>query len=152
NAKVSMIVCAYFRDRQILPTLACFLAQTYQNFEVLVVHDGPGDGGVRESVSLFADERLRYVETPERYNDWGNTPKAWGSLQATGEWIGHSNDDNYYAPVYFEMMLGALLREDAQFAYCNMIHSHHGWTPFDTKPVAGYIDAGGWICHTDIVN
>jgi glycosyltransferase involved in cell wall biosynthesis len=151
DPKVSMVVSAYFRDRQILPTLACFLAQTHQNFEVLVVHDGPGDGGVREAVALFEDDRFRYLELPERHNDWGNSAKAWGSRQATGAWIGHSNDDNYYAPVYFEAMLGALVREDAQFAYCNMVHSHHGWSPFDTHPTVGRIDAGGWICRADIV-
>jgi glycosyltransferase involved in cell wall biosynthesis len=151
NPKLSMIVSAYYRDQQILPTLACFLAQTHQNFEVLVVHDGPGDGAVRASVALFQDDRLHYLDLPERRNDWGNSAKAWGSQQATGEWIGHSNDDNYYAPVYFERMLGALLRDDAQFVYCNMIHSHHGWTPFDTAPAVGRIDGGGWICRAEIV-
>jgi glycosyltransferase involved in cell wall biosynthesis len=151
NPKVSMIVSAYHRARQILPTLACFLAQTHQNFEVLVVHDGPGDGAVRDAVELFGDHRLCYLELPARTNDWGNSAKAWGSQQATGEWIGHSNDDNYYAPIYFEAMLSALLCEDAQFAFCNMIHSHQGWTPFATTPVPGGIDGGGWLCRADIV-
>jgi predicted SAM-dependent methyltransferase len=151
NPKVSMVVSAYFRDRQILPTLACFLAQTHQNFEVLVVHDGPGDGRVRETVALFGDDRLRYLELPERAADWGNSAKAWGSQQATGDWIGHSNDDNYYAPVYFEAMLSALVGTDAQFAFCNMVHSHQGWAPFETALLPGWIDGGGWICRADVV-
>jgi glycosyltransferase involved in cell wall biosynthesis len=151
NPKLSMVVAAYQRTRELQATLACFLAQTHQNFEVLVVHDGPGDGRVRQLVEGWGDERFQYRELPTRRNDWGNSAKAWGSLQATGDWIGHSNDDNYYAPVYFERMLTALIQGEADFAYCNMVHSHQGWQPFETAPVPGAIDGGGWICRASTV-
>jgi glycosyltransferase involved in cell wall biosynthesis len=153
NPKVSMIVSAYGRPQQILVTLSSFIAQTYANWECLVVHDGPtqGDTSLYEVVQRFGDSRIYYFETAERKNDWGNSSKEWGSQLAIGDFIGHSNDDNYYAPVYFEWLIHSMLSGDAQFAYCNMIHSHHAWQPLSCDLRPGQIDGGGWIARADIV-
>jgi glycosyltransferase involved in cell wall biosynthesis len=151
DPKVTMVISAYQRPTQIMVTLSSLLAQTHQNFEILVVHDGPGPE-VKKVVEGLSDARVRFLETSERKNDWGNSAKEWGSHQATGEWIGHSNDDNYYAPGYFELMVNACLNNQAQFAYCNMLHSHLLWAPFPTQPRSGALDGGAWICRTEIVN
>jgi glycosyltransferase involved in cell wall biosynthesis len=152
NPKISMIVAAYDRPRHILVCLNSLIVQTHDNIEIIVVHDGPGSR-VREAVARIDDPRIRYYETGTRAGPMhqGHQSREYGSQLATGDWIGHTNDDNYYAPVYCEWMLSELLRNDADFAYCNMIHSHYSWQPFDTTPLPCRIDAGGWICKASIV-
>lgn len=148
---VSMVVAAYEQPRDLITTLHCFLVQTLQDFEVLVVHDGPGPAALREAVLALGDRRITYHETPVRNNDWGNSSKEYGSNLARGRYIGHSNDDNYYAPVYFEALVAAIERDGADFAYCNMVHSQHGYAAFDTAPYHGRIDGGGWLCRAEVV-
>ena len=147
---VTMVVAAYNRPKPILSLLYSLLVQTWQEFEIIVVHDGVGEV-IQEVVTSLDDSRIRFYETDRRYNDFGNSSKELGSLLAAGEYIGHTNDDNYYAPVYFEAMLCAMLQADADFAYCNMVHSHQGYAAFDTHPVPGRIDGGGWICKANVV-
>ena len=60
------------------------------------MNDGTGPA-VRKAVAGIGDGRIRYCETERRNNDWGNSSNELGSLMTRGEFIGHSNDDNYYA-------------------------------------------------------
>jgi GT2 family glycosyltransferase len=147
---VSMIIATYNKPRETVATVHNLLIQTLQDFELIVVNDGPG-AAVRDAVCTIGDPRILYHETQERYNDWGNSSKELGSRLARGTYIGHSNDDNYYAPIYFMSMVRALSESGAGFAYCNMIHSHQDYRPFDTNPTAGWIDGGGWLCKAEIV-
>lgn len=151
NPRVSFIIAAYKRPVQIKVTIASILAQTHQNFEIIVVHDGPGGKQVELAVSNFNDDRISFHELDRNYNDFGNTSKEYGSQLATGDYIGHSNDDNYYAPVYFEWMLSDMMNQGCDLGYCNMIHSASCWYGFDTYPAATRIDGGGWLCKADIV-
>lgn len=149
DPKVSMIIAAYQRPKQILVCLHSLLVQTHQNFELIVVHGGPGTS-VKRVVDALHDARVTFHETLN-HDDFGNSSREFGTKLATGSWIGQINDDNYYAPIYFEWMLSELIRNDAQFAYCNMVHSHYAWMPLETHPVPCRIDAGGWICRADLV-
>ena len=147
---VSMVVAAFNRPAQVQAMLHSLLVQTLQDFEIIVVHDGPGPA-VQEAVYRIGDARIVYHELPTRRNDWGNSSKEFGSALAQGAYIGHSNDDNYYAPVYLEALVGAMQQANAEFAYCNMVHSHHGYAAFDTAPIPGWIDGGGWLCRANCV-
>jgi hypothetical protein len=145
-----MIVAAYNRPQSIMATLYCLLIQSLPDFEIIVVHDGPGPQ-VRAAVCGIPDARIVYMETPARNNDWGNSSKEFGSQLARGKFIGHSNDDNYYTPIYLESMVNAMVTTGAEFAYSNMVHSHHRYAAFETSPSAGWIDGGGWLCKAEVV-
>lgn len=147
---VSMVIAAYERPIEIAVTIHCLLAQTLQDFEIIVVHDGPGER-VRDVVRSICDHRIVYCETPVRFNDWGNSSKEYGTHMASGQYIGHTNDDNYYAPLYLAAMVHALQSTDSQFALCNMVHSHHGYNVLNTRPEPGWIDGGGWLCDASVV-
>ena len=150
-SKVSMICVAYRRPVQIKVTIASMLAQTFQDWELLVIHDGPeGAEEIRSVCDLFADSRIRFENTEVRYNDFGHSLRELGLSKVTGEFVGHTNDDNYYAPVYLERMVAGL-ESGFDFVYCNMLHSYGGWTPVDTVPRWGQIDGGGWLARKSIL-
>ena len=72
SKKIRILVSSYlnspFENR--IATLHCLLysliCQTYQNFEIIVHHDGPlEDKNLKEKIELI-DDRISFVETQER--------------------------------------------------------------------------------------
>lgn len=147
---VSLVISAFQRPLELDALLSCLRVQRLTDWEAIVVHETPSLE-IRSIVEAFDDPRIRYFEYPTRVQDWGNTCKEWGTSKAMGTFIGHSNDDNYYAPTYFEWLVHALEVADADFAFCDMVQSHLGYRTLETEPVVAGIDGGGWICRRQIV-
>lgn len=144
SEKVSVVVATYEQTDCLLSLLYGLRAQTYQNWEAIVVHDGPGPT-CRRLVDGIGDARIVCHEAPEHGGHFGHEWRAWGLERATGAYVGMTNGDNWYAPVYFEWMLSAMIPAGADLAYANMIHSHHQWAPFKTVLRVGQCDLGAWI-------
>ncbi len=106
---------------------------------------------VRAVVERIGEPRIRLVEAPERQGHYGHPWRQLGIDHCQGGYIGLSNGDNYYAPVYLEWMLYALTTQDADFAYCNMVHSYLRWAPYTTRPEKGGMDLGAWIARAALV-
>jgi hypothetical protein len=148
--KVGMVVVAYKRPQPLSCLLYSLLSQTHGNFEALVIHDGPGPE-VREVVTRIDDPRIRLTETDVRRGQYGHPLREKGLQLCSGDYLGTTNDDNYYAPVYFEWMLHQLLRDEAQFAYCNFVRSHRQWQAYSTKPEKSKLDCGAWLAQAELV-
>ncbi len=148
--KVSLAVTAYRQPEALGCLLWSLKAQTYDRWEAIIVHDGPG-AACRELVERIGDSRIRFLETAERSGLWGNPLRDCSVEACTGDYIGMSNDDNYYAPVYFEWMLHALAESKADFAHCNMVHSLFQWNAFATQPRKHGCDLGAWIAKSELV-
>ena len=124
------------------PILApALIAQTHKNWELIIIHDGPNKQ-VEEWIEMMGDERIKYHETEKRYNDYGHTLRAIGLGYVTdGDFILHTNADNYYVPVFLEDMIAHIGDEDVAI-YCNMIHSHKDYTVFNSYLTRAAIDCG----------
>lgn len=145
---LSFVSVAYQRPLLLRSLIASVLAQSYKEFEFLIIHDGADGAESSERViKWFDDPRLRFHVTDQRFNDYGHSLREMSTEMCVGEFVGHTNDDNYYAPCYFERMMAPLLRGEADFAYCDMIHSHYNYALFPTAPRLNSIDAGGWIAR-----
>lgn len=150
NPKVSMVIAAYRRPDPLACLLWCLKSQTWDNWEAIVMHDGEGPQD-RQVVEGIGDPRIRFVETAVRQGNWGHPLRGTAVQLAAGDFIGMTNDDNYYAPVYFEWMLHELTVGGADFVHCNMVHSHAEWAAFPTAPRKHQIDMGGWLARADLV-
>ena len=102
-------------------------------------------------MASIAPRKIRFLETSERKAKFGHPWRKWGVEQTRGAYIGMTNDDNYYCPTFCESMLSGLVTKKAQFAYCNMVHSHQQWRPFKTEPRKSKLDLGGWVASVDLV-
>lgn len=154
KARVGVGVAAFLettRDQAALRCLvASFQAQTYDRWRLLVVHDGPAsDTAARCLAELATDPRVETYITPERKKQFGHPHRqaAIDRLTSTCDWVGLTNQDNYYAPVYLEWMLavGTNPKRPREFIYCDCVHSHKQWRPLVTEPRSGRLDLGGWL-------
>ena len=93
--KVSVIVPAYNRGYIIAEALRSVFAQTFQDFELIVVDDGSKDD-TAQVVSQFSDPRLRYICHKE--NRGCSAAYNTGLREATGEIIAFLDSDDLWKP------------------------------------------------------
>lgn len=97
----SAVIPTYNRAETLRWTIDSVLAQTFTNFEVLVMDDGSTDG-TRKMVESFADSRIKYDWAP---NSGGpSTPRNRGVDAATTEWICFLDADDLWSPNKLEQV------------------------------------------------
>jgi hypothetical protein len=90
------IVIPYYHEsasiKEVNSLLDSFESQSFKNFEVILIHDGPNP----ETNSLLLERsfKLSYEETSIRYNDWGHSLRDMGISQSKGEYLIILNCDN----------------------------------------------------------
>ena len=158
--RLTIVVVTY---RQ-LEALACLLAslncQTLRNFDVLVIHDG-SDDETRQLIERRAadyDFPCRYLETDERFDDFGHSLRDIGIRAATGEFLLITNGDNYYCPRFVEFVFEAIDLHHLDVALWDIVHSHSmpgvsslpSYSPFSIHPIRYCIDVGAFLVRTTI--
>jgi O-antigen biosynthesis protein len=112
---VSIIMPAYNREDTIQAAIASVLAQTYQNFELIIIDDGSSDG-TANVVKSFKDERVQLIKGPGRSGV--SEARNIGLRVAKGELVAYLDSDNTWRPEYLTAMVAALHKSPhAQAAY-----------------------------------
>ena len=90
---VSVVIATYNRANIIGDTIDTILAQTYKNFELIIVDDGSTDK-TEEVIHNYGDARIRYFKT----DNWGGParPRNIGIEKARGEYIAFCDDDDLW--------------------------------------------------------
>lgn len=108
---VSVVIPLYNKAPYILRTLESMAAQTYSDFEVIVVNDGSTDDS--EAVARqFQDKRVRIVS---QANAGPGAARNRGVAEAAGELVAFCDADDEWLPHYLETAMQAF-REDAGLA------------------------------------
>lgn len=124
---VSVCVGTYNRGRILIErSLRSILNQTYKNLEVIVVGDCCTDD-TEELVSNIKDERLHFVNLPQRGNYPKNAKLRWmvaGTATvnhalniAKGDFITHLDDDDEYSLDRIEKLLKFIQKKYADFVW-----------------------------------
>ena len=92
--RVSVIIPTYNRASLVQEAVASVLAQTYRDFELLVVDDGSTDGTL-EALASFAGE-IRVLSLPVRRGVSG--ARNAGIAAAQGEWLAFLDADDLWLP------------------------------------------------------
>jgi glycosyltransferase involved in cell wall biosynthesis len=106
---VSVMMPAYNADKYIGLAIESVLAQTYGNWELLVVNDGSTDRTV-EVVSRFTDSRIRLFNKP---NGGESTARNMALDHARGELIAYLDADDIYLPDHLAVTV-AFLEENKE--------------------------------------
>ncbi len=144
-ALVSMAVRVKYSAERLNLFLLSMRRQRYANWEVIAVTDGP-NADARNLIARFNDPRLKLLETEKMLGRWGHPYRQIGIDACRGEYVGISNDDNYYVPGYLEQMIFALEHNKADLAFCRILHSYAGW---NVTGAGG--DLGCWIAKRSLV-
>lgn len=96
----SIIIPLYNKEDFIENTIKSVLAQTFQDFEIIIVNDGSTDKS-EEKILLFKDSRIHYYC---KENEGASTARNYGIEKANAEFITFLDADDYWYPTFLETM------------------------------------------------
>lgn len=102
---LSVVIPSYNRGHAIGACIASVLAQTLEDFEIVVVDDASTDD-TRERVAAFADPRVRYIAHDR--NRGGAAARNTGVRASTGDFIAFLDSDDSWAPRKLERQIALL--------------------------------------------
>ena len=97
-ALFSVVISVYNKAGHIENTLKSVLAQTVQNFEIIVVNDGSTDSSL-DCINAFEDPRIIVYTTT---NKGAGAARNFGITKATSPYIALLDGDDYWHPHYLE--------------------------------------------------
>jgi glycosyltransferase involved in cell wall biosynthesis len=103
--RISVILTAYNREAMVGAAIDSILAQTFQDFEIIVVDDGSTDRTV-EIVNAVNDRRVRLIAHP--HNLGTPTARNSGLEAATGDYIAWLDSDDLSRPRRLEVQAAYL--------------------------------------------
>ena len=103
--RISVIIPTYRHGDTVLETLDSVFAQTFTDYEVIVVNDGSPDDTAERLRPLAETGRIRYFEQP---NGGQANARNRGLAEARGEFIAYLDDDDLWPPDKLEWQLDSL--------------------------------------------
>lgn len=115
---VSIITPLYNSERFVGQTIESVLAQTYPDWEMIVVNDGSKDNGpeiVRQYVAK--DKRIRLLDQP---NGGCASARNHGLREAQGRYYCFLDSDDYWDPEFLEEQVKFMTDKDAAIVTCSV--------------------------------
>ena len=136
---VSVVIPLYNKEKQVGRTLSSVLAQTFQDFEVVIVDDGSTDGSA-EVVKTFDNPRIRLIR---QANAGVSAARNRGIDAARYDYIALLDADDLWEPEYLATQVN-LIKEypecdlfatdySMKHENGNIIHSTINKLPFNTQ-------------------
>ena len=120
-AEVSIIVPVYQVENYLHKCVDSILAQTFTDFELILVDDGSKDrsGQICDEYAEM-DERVKVIH---KENSGPSDTRNRGIEQAAGNYFMFVDSDDYIAPTMVECLYQSILKENADIAACNFLYS-----------------------------
>lgn len=158
NIAFSVIMPVYNRAFCVCEAIDSLLAQTYQNFELVIVDDGSTDK-TAEVVKEKYKKELKQGKIVYRVMKHGGVCKArnLGLKISRNPWIAYLDSDNTLVTTFLEVFAEAIAHRRAQTYYAqikqNISGKVHG-KPFDLEKLrcGNYIDMGGFVHARKLVD
>jgi glycosyltransferase involved in cell wall biosynthesis len=111
---VTVVIPTYNRVAFVQQAIASVIAQTYRNWELIVVDDG-SDDGTAGAISTMNDPRIKLLTKPHT----GNIAllRNIGVDEGSGEWLAFLDSDDIWIPRKLEIQLFLLLQEKKRWGY-----------------------------------
>lgn len=132
---VSVVIPTYKRVKTIDRCLKSILSQTFIDFEIIVVNDGPDDG-TKEVINNLDDCRVRYLE--HSVNRGQSAARNTGIKAARGKFIAFQDSDDEWLPSKLEKQVKCILSAPpgTGIVYTEKYNSNDGLIEF--TPTRGF--------------
>ena len=146
---ISIIVTAYNIENYLPACLDSILAQTYENFELLLVDDGSTDrSGIICDEYVKKDLRIRVIHQENK-----GVSDAWNEAvkQAKGAYTGFVDGDDIIHLCMYELLYQAVEETRSDLAYCSYRQFYHDddlKLLFDRKKAEP--DTAGKVCVSSL--
>ena len=118
---ISVIVPAYNIAPWISRSLDSLLSQTHPDLEIIVVDDGSSDN-LKEILTDYCT-RNPNIKAIHKENGGVTSARLRGVAEATGDWIGFMDGDDYVEPQTYARLLENALETNASISHCgHQIH------------------------------
>jgi glycosyltransferase involved in cell wall biosynthesis len=114
-ARVSVLMPTHNRAHLLRLAVASVLAQTHQDFEILLVADGCTDDTIAVARD-FAEPRIRIFDLPKAPH-FGYANRNIALRHATGDIVAFAAHDNVLFPDHLERLVARLEHSDSDWAY-----------------------------------
>lgn len=126
---VSVIMPAYNVGAYIEESIKSVQAQTYTNWELIIVDDCSTDNTVEEISNFLEDKRIRFLRN-ER-NSGAAVSRNYALREATGKWIAFLDADDVWLPEKLEKQLDFMIQNNYRFTYTDYrIRLNGEWKPY----------------------
>ncbi|BCG58629.1 glycosyltransferase family 2 protein [Paenibacillus sp. URB8-2] len=114
--EISIIVPVYNVENYIHKCVDSILAQSFENFELILVDDGSPDNCPAICDQYAAkDPRVRVIHKP---NGGLSDARNWGLNIAEGKYVGFVDSDDWIADDMYELLYHSLIENEADIAVC----------------------------------
>jgi teichuronic acid biosynthesis glycosyltransferase TuaG len=114
---VSIIMPAFNREEYIAASIQSVIAQTYQNWELLIIDDGSVDKTAKIAQRFVAiDRRIKYLFQP---NQKMARARNNGIRQSSGEFIAFLDSDDLWIEQKLELQIHVILRANVDLVFSN---------------------------------
>ncbi|AIQ12306.1 glycosyltransferase family 2 protein [Paenibacillus durus] len=114
--EISIIVPVYKVENYIHKCVDSILAQSFENFELILVDDGSPDNcpAICDGYAAM-DTRIKVIHKP---NGGLSDARNWGINAAEGKYIGFVDSDDWIAEDMYESLYNSLIEHEADIAVC----------------------------------
>ena len=129
SSKISVIVPVYNAGKYFNNCIQSIVDQTYKDLEIIIVDDGSTDG-TSDSCDAWAEKDSR-IKVIHKENGGAASARNTGLDNATGDYIGFIDADDYIDSDMYEIMLGEIIEYEADAARCGIIREADDGTTED---------------------
>ena len=142
--EISIIVPVYKVESYLRRSVDSILAQTFRDFELILVDDGSPDG-CPQICDAYAekDKRITVIHKSNGgLSDARNAGIDWAMAHSDSRWLAFVDSDDYLHPNYLQTMLDTAKKEAADLIICdfirvdeqgNIMELNHGFFDFASE-------------------
>lgn len=134
---ISIVVPVYKVEKYLDKCVQSILAQTYKNFELILVDDGSPDN-CPQMCDEYAEKDTR-IRVIHKENGGLSDARNSGTSIANGEWVTYIDSDDYVADDYLEVLVTLIEKYNAEIAVVGIDVFYEGETPKTQKKIEEYL-------------
>lgn len=119
NDLVSIVMPSYHTANYIAETIRSVQAQTYSNWELLIVDDCSTDETEAVVAPFLCDARIRYFRNEQ--NSGAAVSRNRALREAKGKWVAFLDSDDLWMPEKLEKQIAFMQENGYHFSYTNYI-------------------------------